>query len=238
MFESLKSSPCFDAVRADNPRFRSHVAPPQPVSIEKKPRSRTAARWMAGFLAILIAISGSACQAPKVGHRHEQAPANVMALAPGDVIRLSFPGAPELNQSQKLQADGKLNLPQIGEVNAAGKSVRELQAELARLYKPNLQNNEVVITVESKLFPVYVSGAVGRPGKVMLDRPVTVLEVIMEAGGFAANLADLKRVKVVRLKNGQHQTQILDLRPAMSGQTTNAFYVRGYDVIFVPEKWL
>jgi len=155
----------------------------------------------------------------------------------GDVIKISFPGAPELNQTQKVGTDGTLTLPLIGEVRAAGKSPGQLQSELANLYKPQLQDNEVLVTVESRAVPVVVSGAVQHPGKIVFERPATLLEAIMEAGGFTPQ-ADLKRVSVIRIVKGEHQTELFDLRAVLRGQATQATYVSGGDVIYVPEKLL
>jgi polysaccharide export outer membrane protein len=110
-----------------------------------------------------------------------------------------------------------------------------LQNELAALYKPQLQNNEVLVAVESRAVPVVVSGAVLRPGKIVFERPATVLEAIMEAGGFTPE-ANLKRVSVIRIVKGEHQTEFFDLRPVLRGLPTRAAYVSGGDVIYVPEK--
>jgi protein involved in polysaccharide export with SLBB domain len=158
-------------------------------------------------------------------------------LDAGDVVKITFPAAPELNQSQKLGPDGTLSLPLIGEVHAAGKSPTDLQKELAVLYKPQLQDNEVVVTLETRAVPVVVSGAVQKPGKIVFERPATVLEAIMEAGGFTPE-ADLKKVSLIRISKGEHYTQIFDLRPVLRGQPTTAVYVSGGDVIYVPERML
>ena len=123
-------------------------------------------------------------------------------LSPGDVVKISFPAAPELNQTQKLGPDGALSLPLVGEVHAAGKSPAQLQTELANLYKPQLQDNEVLVTLETRALPIVVSGAVAKPGKIVFERPATVLEAIMEAGGFTPE-ADLKRVSVIRIVKGE-----------------------------------
>jgi protein involved in polysaccharide export with SLBB domain len=158
-------------------------------------------------------------------------------LNPGDVVRISFPAAPELNQTQKIGTDGALSLPLVGEVHAAGKSPGQLQIELANLYKPQLQDNEVLVTLETRALPVVVSGAVQKPGKIVFERPATVLEAIMEAGGFTPE-ADLKKVSLIRIVKGEHYTQMFDLRPVLHGKPTPAVYVSGGDVIFVPEKAL
>jgi protein involved in polysaccharide export with SLBB domain len=158
-------------------------------------------------------------------------------LTTGDVVKISFTGAPELNQTQRIGTDGKLSLPLIGDVYAAGKSLHEIQIELTRLYKPQLQNSEVLVTLESRAVPVVVSGAVQHPGKITFERPATLLEAIMEAGGFTPD-ANLKKVSLIRIVNGEHETQIFDLRPIIRGVPTRAVYVIGGDVIYVPQKIL
>jgi polysaccharide export outer membrane protein len=157
-------------------------------------------------------------------------------LAPGDVVRLSFSGAPEYNQIQKVRADGRISLPIVGEIVADGKKPGELQKELAILYKPQMQNNEVVVALENGAMPVYVSGFVNRPGKIIIDRPTTVLEAIMEAGGFQQGYANPRKVILMRKSNGQHVPTRLDLSPALKGQPMCATYVSAFDVIYVPES--
>ena len=130
-----------------------------------------------------------------------------------------------------------LACPSFGEVHAGGKSPGDLQRELATLYKPQLQDNEVVVTLETRALPVVVSGAVQKPGKIVFERPATVLEAIMEAGGFTPE-ADLKKVSLIRIVKGEHYSQVYDLRSVLKGNPTRAVYVSGGDVIYVPEKLL
>jgi len=198
--------------------------------------TRTQLPGVVGKLAALALIFLVGCQGtakhpvPLVGQTPNY-------LNPGDVVKVSFPAAPELNQSQKIGTDGTLSLPLVGEVHAAGKSPGQLQSELANLYKPQLQDNEVLVTLETRALPVVVSGAVQKPGKIVFERPATVLEAIMEAGGFTPE-ADLKKVSVIRIVKGEHYTEVFDLRPVLKGKPTAAVYVNGGDVIYVPEKLL
>lgn len=131
--------------------------------------------------------------------------------------------------------DSHRDRPRRKEVYAAGKGVEQLQDELTALYKPQLQNSEVVVTLGTIAIPVVVSGEVRTPGKTVFERPATVLEAIMEAGGFT-DFADLKRVSLIRLIHGEHNTQIFDLSPVLPGMPTRAVYVRGGDVIYVRTK--
>jgi len=176
------------------------------------------------------------CEAPK------KTPVQLTSQTPsylvsGDIVKISFPAAPELNQTQKIGSDGTLSLPLIGEVSASGKTVTQLQTELMSLYKPQLQDNEVTVNLDTRAVPVVVSGAVQKPGKIIFERPATVLEAIMEAGGFTPE-ADLKKVSLIRVVKGEHETQLFDLRPILKGKPTPAIYCSGGDVIYVPEKIL
>ena len=187
-------------------------------------------------LAAIAFLLCAGCQTPKKTPMPltSQTPSSLVA---GDVVKISFPSAPEMNQTQKIGTDGALSLPLIGTVTASGKTVGQLQGELSRLYKPQLQDNEVVVSLETRAVPVVVSGAVQKPGKIVFERPATVLEAIMEAGGFTPE-ADLKRVSLIRIVKGEHKSEVIDLRAVLKGQPTPAIYCSGGDVVYVPEKLL
>jgi len=165
----------------------------------------------------------------------QAAPPARTTLAPGDVIKLTFTGTPELNQSQRIRVDGKLSLPLVGEVHAAGKTVTGLQGELSQLYKGQLKNSDVLVTLESAPTQVVISGAVVKPTKIAFEKPTTVFEAIMEAGG-ANPYGNLKNVRLIRTVNGVQQSQSLDLSPTLKGAATKPFYVRDGDVIYVPQS--
>jgi polysaccharide export outer membrane protein len=189
-----------------------------------------------GIAVVGISLLLCSCEVPPVNPPPEQMAAPIsVSLVAGDVIKLTFSGAPELNQSQKIRADGKINLPLVGEVDAAGKTIGSLQSELALRYKPQLQSTTVVVTLESSVTQVVVSGAVSKPAKLSFDRPTTVFQAIMEAGGVS-EFGSLKKVHLIRIANGEQHTQILDLRPTASGQTTRPYYVRDGDVIYIPSS--
>jgi polysaccharide biosynthesis/export protein len=199
-------------------------------------RPRTSLSVVACFLAGLVILALSGCETAPRSSLPNQPMANTpVRLSPGDVIKLSFPGSTELNQSQKIRADGKVSLPLIGEVTASGKTVPDLQSELSRLYKTQLRNSEVLVTLESGTATVVVSGYVSKPGKFSFDRPTTVFQAIMEAGGVS-EYGNLGKVHLIRTVGGEQHTQVLDLKSAMSGKTTKVYYVKDGDVIFVAQR--
>ena len=157
-----------------------------------------------------------------------------VVLSPGD-IKLTFPGAPELSQTQKIKADGKVNLPVIGEVTAAGKTLVDFQNELIKLYKPQLRNSDVLVTLESGIINVVVSGYVSKPGKFAFDRPTTVFQAIMEAGGVS-EYGNLGKVRLIRTENGKQRSRVLNLKSSISRNVANLDYVKDGDVIYVPQS--
>jgi len=145
------------------------------------------------------------------------------------VLKIFFPGAPEYNTSQKIRTDGRISLPVIKETRAAGKSLASFQSELSAQYKSQLQNSEVVVSLEASGKPVIISGAVNVPGKLILERPTTLLEAIMGAGGFK-DFARKKKVRLTRVVNGQYHTEVYD----MSGPSVPFVQLQGGDMIEVP----
>jgi len=199
-------------------------------------RLRTTGRMSFCLMALVTAVFLTSCQAPPIsrGLPEQSAAPTRVSLASGDVIKLIFAGAPEMNQSQTIRGDGKISLPQVGEVTAAGKTLSQLQAELSALYKPQLRNSDVLITLESGITRVYMAGSIGRPGPLVLDRPTTLLQAIMQAGG-PTPFSNMRRVQIIRLVNGQQQSQVIDLKPTLAGQATRPFYVRDGDIVTVPQ---
>jgi polysaccharide export outer membrane protein len=187
-------------------------------------------------LLLFVPLSFAGCATTVSSSFPEDAMARApVILAPGDQLKIAFPGNIELTETQTIQADGKINLPFVGEVHAAGRTVGDLQDTLEALYKPQLQNSTVVVTLEKSGTAVHIGGGVKKPGRYEFDRPTTVLEAIMEAGGVD-QFGTLGKVKVIRLVNGQQRAQLLDLRPILQGRPTKPIYVHGGDIIMVGES--
>ena len=163
--------------------------------------------------------------------------AESLVLREGDAVRITFPGAPNLNALQPIRRDGKISLQLVGEVQAAGKTPSALEKELIDLYGPQLQVKEISVNIESSAFPVYVTGAVLRPGKILSDRPMNALEAIMEAGGFDYTKANLKTVRVIRNNDGRIEHYQLNLREVINGKKSDMFDLKPSDIIYVPERF-
>jgi protein involved in polysaccharide export with SLBB domain len=83
---------------------------------------------------------------------------------------------------------------------------------------------------------VIVSGFVNRPGKIDFDRPKTVFQAIMEAGGVS-DYGSLSNIHLTRMINGEQRTETINLRPTIHGYRTEPKYVQDGDVIYVSRSW-
>lgn len=131
-----------------------------------------------------------------------------LTLGPGDVLNLSLYGYPELSKANvAIGPDGRISFLQAQDIMATGLTVDELRAkldqELARYYR-NPRTVIIPVAYQSKKFVIL--GKVTRKGVYTLDRPLTVIEAVAQAGGFETGLfegnviemADLPRSFLVR----------------------------------------
>jgi polysaccharide export outer membrane protein len=106
-------------------------------------------------------------------------------LGPGDQINITAVDAEEIsNKPIRISATGDISLNTVGRIHAAGKTIRELEAELVDRLKAFIIRPDVTVAVtESRSQPVTVVGAVQKPGPVQLEGRKTLLEVLSLAGG-------------------------------------------------------
>jgi polysaccharide export outer membrane protein len=205
-------------------------------------------RWLMSMLAILFFIAGCATDesldpnfpqtsTPQISKASDPLQKEPLLLQEGDVVNISFPGSSSLNTTQQIRRDGKIVIPLIGEVTAAGMTPVQLQDDLIKKYAPQVATKQIIVTIQSSTYPVYVSGAVLPPGPVQSDRPLSVLDAIMEAGGYDTTKANLKAVVVVR-QGPEGTTKFkLNLDEAMKGAKQKPFILQPSDIVFVPEKF-
>jgi polysaccharide biosynthesis/export protein len=190
------------------------------------------------FFAILVAatLASAGCAATLPPLPNPPGPKTAVRLSPGDTIKIAYADESVPDQTQKIRRDGKVTLPFIGEVNAAGKRVIDFQHELVSRYEGEIGNSEVLVTLETGTATVIVAGFANKPGKIDFDRPKTVYQVIMEAGGVS-DYGSLRNIHLTRIINGQQRTETINLRPTVHGQPTNPEYVQDGDVIYISRSW-
>jgi polysaccharide export outer membrane protein len=139
-------------------------------------------------------------------------------IGPEDQLFVRVWREPDFTLPVAVRPDGKITLPLIGEVQAAGESPLQLTATLQHMLLSYLNNPDVsvfVTEVRSKKF--FIDGEVYRPGSFPLVTPTSVLEALSRGGGFR-EFANTKKIRVLRggeirrfnyneVTNGKHLEQ-------------------------------
>ena len=154
---------------------------------------------------------------------------------PGDKFRMDVRTAPELSAELTIAPDGRITLPTIGPVMAAGQSVGQLQATLENIYGNELRDPAMVITpTEFGSQKVFVGGEVKQAGVFELPGEIDVLQAILLAGGWTSEGQPTKVIVMRRQPGGEMMTRVVDVR---NGLARRDLYdigpLRRFDVIYV-----
>jgi len=120
----------------------------------------------------------------------------------GDGVQVTLSGLPTpIDPHQEpIKEDGTITMPDIGHVQAAGKTAGELQNDIYNLYVPKLYRHlTVTVTAGDRVY--YVTGEVKQPGRQLYSGQITVTKAITSAGDFT-DFANHKKVWLIRA-NGQ-----------------------------------
>ncbi len=158
-------------------------------------------------------------------------------IGSGDVLRISVWREPEVSvDGVAVRSDGKISLPLIREIYALGLRPVELEAVLTQEFSRFINNPVVtVIAKEINSQKVYLVGGVVRPGSIVLRTPMTVLQVLAEAGGLT-DFAKKKKIYILRKDGGQDSRIQFNYEAVLRGDSPEQnIPVRPGDTIVVPE---
>jgi len=188
------------------------------------------------FLVGLALIVGCASDLPSVktlAKLQESNPSADIAdagyvIGPGDLLSIDVWKEEDLS-------DGKISLPLVNDVQAAGLTSTELRNQLTEKYKDFVDVPEIAVTVtESRSKRIYLLGKVARPGEYGLQKDMTILQAISLAGGLA-EWADASDVKLIRKIKGIEKTFTVDYDAIVSGEDLSQnVLLQPDDTIFVP----
>jgi polysaccharide export outer membrane protein len=209
-----------------------------------KPRFWTSV--FVGFLAVGLSVSaaGQAGQPNRTtGNPAPPAPARPTApvpvddefrIGPEDVLNVVVLGQPDYSRQVPVRPDGKISLPAVNDVQAAGLTPMELRAALTKKLEAFINQSVLevsVIVTEVNSLRVSVIGQVRTPTRFILRSRATVLDALAMAGGFT-DFAKRERIVLKRL-NGMSYTFNYDQLIERPDSVENML-VRGGDIIIVP----
>jgi polysaccharide export outer membrane protein len=201
-------------------------------------------------LASIAATSGSAAEVRKSADARQttESPRAAEPAAPSlpanfgegeyrlgaeDRIQFHVWKEPDLSTTVVVRPDGKISLPLIGEIEAVGKTVVQIQDETTRRLKQYVTDPMVTVIVTEVNSPkVSVLGQVKRPDVYSIKQRVTVLDAIAMAGGFT-EYANRDSVVIIRAAKWGVQRIKLNLKPLIKDGRSSLPYVQPADTIYV-----
>jgi polysaccharide export outer membrane protein len=134
-----------------------------------------------------------------------------------DVLYINVWKEDALTRTITVRIDGKISLPLVQEIKAAGLTPLQLKEALVRKLREYLDNPNVSVTVvEANSFKVYVSGYVRTPGVYRLRSETSVAQIIPMAGGFT-EWANQKKILIIRNENGRDKRITVNYKKIVDG---------------------
>lgn len=152
-----------------------------------------------------------------------------------DVLNISVWKDPELTQTVPVRPDGKISMPLLNDIQAAGLTPNQLKGQITDGLKKFMTDPIVtVIVAQINSQRVYITGEVTKAGAYPLLPGMTILQALSSAGGFT-NFANTKRIYMFRVVNGKRVVFPFNYRDVIHGKNTGQNVVlEAGDTIVVP----
>ena len=150
-----------------------------------------------------------------------------------DVLDISVWKEEQLTKTVPVRPDGKISMPLLNDVQAAGLTPTQLANQITESLKKFVTDPQVTVIVrEINSQRVYLLGEVSRAGAYPLLPNMTVLQALSSAGGFT-QFANLKKIYVLRVENGKQEKFPFNYKHALESSDQNILLKAG-DTIVVP----
>jgi polysaccharide biosynthesis/export protein len=156
-------------------------------------------------------------------------------IGPQDMLRIDVWKEPDISRLVPVRPDGKITLPLLNDVQAAGLTPVQLASKIAEGLKKYITSPQVTVGVtEINSRRIFVTGEVGHPGAFPLLPNMTVLQALAGSGGFT-QFARTKNIYILRMEEGKQVKHPFNYKEAISGKHPEQnIMLEGGDVIVVP----
>ena len=199
---------------------------------------------------LMLAVVPAKAQEPAGSHQTAQSPVPAMpdetvkksatvdpnyVIGAQDVLDINVWKEPDVSRTVPVRPDGKISLPLLNDVQAAGLTPAQLSAQVTdslKKYVTNPQVTVIVTVINSQR--VYILGEVTRPGAFPLIPGMSVLQALSSAGGFT-QFAKVKSIFVRRFENGKEEKFPFNYREVIGGKKPEQdILLKAGDTIVVP----
>lgn len=204
------------------------------------------------YVAIFLVLSVIPAEAQDTNNSKQPAPSAVPAMAGDtatksatadpnyvigaqDVLDISVWKEPDVSRVVPVRPDGKISLPLLNDVQAAGLTPAQLAAQVTESLKKYVTNPQVTVIVTAiNSQRVYILGEVTRPGAFPLLPGMSVLQALSSAGGFT-QFAKVKSIFVRRLEDGKESKYPFNYKDVINGKRPEQdILLKAGDTIVVP----
>lgn len=197
------------------------------------------------FLILLVSLMTACAGIPEGGNNPpvSNVEPEPYRIGVGDTISIHVWRNPELSQSIVVRPDGNISMPLMGDVPAEGLKPEELASEISAGLSEVIRSPEVTVMVNSPVSSEYrnrvrITGQVGQPISVPYRQGMTVLDLVLEAGGLTPFAAG-DRAVMHRNTGDEYESFGLDVEAILEdGDMRTNYTVQPGDVVSVPRKTL
>jgi polysaccharide export outer membrane protein len=156
-------------------------------------------------------------------------------IQPNDILEIFIYKEPELTRKVLVRPDGRISIPLVQDLQAAGMNPSALKDQIETRLKDFLKSPSVTVIVEGiRSYQVFVVGKVQKPGGILVEKPITVLQALAIAGGFQ-DYAKNDQITVIRGAGKDSVVFRFDYKEVTIGRRPDQnIYLKSGDVVVVP----
>lgn len=156
-------------------------------------------------------------------------------IGPEDMINVAVWKEPDFSSTVPVRPDGKISLPLLGDIEAAGRTPSELAQDLTGKLKKYIDDPHVTVVVTAiNSKRVYILGEVNHPGAMNMTPKMTVLQAISAAGGVTP-YANTKKISILRTEEGKQTKFMFNYKEVVNGNDPQQnILLKSGDTIVVP----
>ena len=166
-------------------------------------------------------------------------PGPMYRIGVGDQLHVRFLYQPDMSEDVPVRPDGRISLGTTGEMTVVGMTPTELEKLIVERSSAHLRNPEVTVVV-TKIGErrVYVGGEVARPGFVELQPDMTVLQAVLQTGGFRKT-ARLDSVLIMMPgPDGRFSAARVDMQSVVEDGVPERVRLHPDTIVYVPQTWI
>lgn len=173
--------------------------------------------------------------APSTKEMQETAPRDTYIVQPGDILTISVWREKDLQGEVAVRPDGGINFPLAGDIVVAGKTIEQIQKDIAAKLTKYVPDPVVTTIVkQSQGNKIYVVGKVNKPGEYVSNRTIDVMQALSMAGG-PNPYASVNKIKILRRVNGEQKTFLFKYSRVEKGEDLEQnIILQGGDIVVVP----